>query len=197
MLAFWRLAFRVFITCSLFRLLIVRFFLFLFYELWFIILNSTFLLTIPCKSLVTYYFQVKAFKYKAYMVSSRLMNVESNIRKRGVKWLPVKRIMRQRASLPHPIECSTLAVSGLSFRVRNGTGRLTWAMTTANLIITLTSSEWQVGGLGTGHEREQKLFYQPIVKQNIQYSLTLEEKYSQKLTLPTHKKAEKNVTITH
>ena len=39
--------------------------------------------------------------------------------------------------------------------------------------------------------------YQPIVKQNIQYSLTLEEKYSQKLTLPTHKKAEKNVTITH
>ena len=46
-------------------------------------------------------------------------------KKAGNKRSPLKRIMRQRASLPHPIECSTLAVSGLSFRVRNGTGRLT------------------------------------------------------------------------
>ena len=33
---------------------------------------------------------------------------------------------------PHPLECSTIAAPGLSYRVRNGTGRLTRAMTTAN-----------------------------------------------------------------
>ena len=43
--------------------------------------------------------------------------------------------MRRRATLPHPVECSTIAVPGLSFRVRNGTGRLTWAMTAANLLL--------------------------------------------------------------
>ena len=42
-----------------------------------------------------------------------------------------QRWMRRRATLPHPLECSTIAVPGLSFRVRKGTGRLTWAMTTA------------------------------------------------------------------
>ena len=47
------------------------------------------------------------------------------MKKAGSFLLPARKIMRQRASLPHPIECSTLAVSGLSFRVRNGTGRLT------------------------------------------------------------------------
>ena len=39
--------------------------------------------------------------------------------------------MRRRATLPHPLECSTIAAPGLSYRVRNGTGRLTRAMTTA------------------------------------------------------------------
>ena len=64
--------------------------------------------------------------------------------KKSGEWkLPARKIMRQRASLPHPIECSTLAVSGLSFRVRNGTGRLTWAMTTAKLDYTLKTIEWQ------------------------------------------------------
>ena len=48
--------------------------------------------------------------------------------------LPV-RVVRRRATLPHPVECSTIAVPGLSFRVRNGTGRLTWAMTAANLLL--------------------------------------------------------------
>ena len=51
-----------------------------------------------------------------------------------VSGLPV-RVMRRRATLPHPVECSTIAVPGLSFRVRNGTGRLTWAMTAANLLL--------------------------------------------------------------
>lgn len=44
--------------------------------------------------------------------------------------LPV-RVMRRRATLPHPVGCSTIAVPGLSFRVRKGTGRHTWAMATA------------------------------------------------------------------
>ena len=43
-------------------------------------------------------------------------------------------MVRRRATLPHPVGCSTIAVPGLSFRVRKGTGRLTWAMTTAKPI---------------------------------------------------------------
>ena len=46
------------------------------------------------------------------------------------------RLKRRRATLPHPLECSTIAAPGLSYRVRNGTGRLTRAMTTANLTAT-------------------------------------------------------------
>ena len=34
------------------------------------------------------------------------------------------RLKRRRATLPHPLECSTIAAPGLSYRVRNGTGRL-------------------------------------------------------------------------
>ena len=48
--------------------------------------------------------------------------------------LPV-RVVRRRATLPHPVGCSTIAVPGLSFRVRNGTGRLTWAMAAVNLLL--------------------------------------------------------------
>ena len=55
------------------------------------------------------------------------MGVPGALRPAGT---PNKR-MRRRATLPHPLECSTIAVPGLSFRVRKGTGRLTWAMTTA------------------------------------------------------------------
>ena len=47
-----------------------------------------------------------------------------------------QRVKRRRATLPHPLECSTIAAPGLSYRVRNGTGRLTRAMTTANLMAT-------------------------------------------------------------
>ena len=50
------------------------------------------------------------------------------------KGLPI-RVVRRRATLPHPVGCSTIAVPGLSFRVRNGTGRLTWAMAAANLLL--------------------------------------------------------------
>ena len=42
-------------------------------------------------------------------------------------------LWRRCATLPHSSGCSTIAVLGLSFRVRNGTGRLPQAMTAANL----------------------------------------------------------------
>ena len=64
--------------------------------------------------------------------------------------LPV-RVVRRRATLPHPVGCSTIAVPGLSFRVRNGTGRLTWAMAAANLLLYgQTLGLPACGGLGTG-----------------------------------------------
>ena len=56
---------------------------------------------------------------------------ETNKQKRGdTSCLPQKN-KRRRATLPHPIECSTITVQGLSYRVRKGTGRLTLAMTAA------------------------------------------------------------------
>ena len=56
------------------------------------------------------------------------------------------RVERRRATLPHPLRCSTIAVQGLSFRVRNGTGRLTLAMVAANLqpITTPPGGRWHV-----------------------------------------------------
>ena len=57
-------------------------------------------------------------------------NKKKGSRSRSSTGTPNER-MRRRATLPHPLECSTIAVPGLSFRVRKGTGRLTWAMTTA------------------------------------------------------------------
>ena len=42
--------------------------------------------------------------------------------------------LRRRVTLPHPAGCSTITVPGLSFRVRKGTGRHTWAMATAKPI---------------------------------------------------------------
>ena len=61
--------------------------------------------------------------------------------------------MRRRATLPHPLECSTIAVPGLSFRVRKGTGRLTWAMTTAKPIQRPTPTG--SAGNGTNHDSDR------------------------------------------
>jgi hypothetical protein len=41
---------------------------------------------------------------------------------------------RRCPTLPHPTECSTIGAEGLSFRVRNGTGRFPNAKTTDNTI---------------------------------------------------------------
>ena len=41
---------------------------------------------------------------------------------------------RRRPTLPHPDECSTIGAGGLSFRVRDGTGRSPSANTTDNTI---------------------------------------------------------------
>ena len=43
--------------------------------------------------------------------------------------------LRRCATLPCPLGHSTIAVPGLSFRVRNGTGRLPWAMAAAKSVI--------------------------------------------------------------
>ena len=40
------------------------------------------------------------------------------------------RVVRRCPTLPHPHECSTIGAVGLSFRIRNGTGRFRHAMTT-------------------------------------------------------------------
>ena len=49
-------------------------------------------------------------------------------------WLPrpttINFLCRRRPTLPHPPECSTIGAGGLSFRVRNGTGRDPTANTT-------------------------------------------------------------------
>lgn len=61
----------------------------------------------------------------------------------------VSSVMRRCATLPHPVGCSTIAVPGLSFRVRNGSGRLPWAMAAASLQLS-TRVGWLCGCLGTG-----------------------------------------------
>lgn len=48
---------------------------------------------------------------------------------------PRQECLRRRVTLPHPAGCSTITVPGLSFRVRKGTGRHTWAMATAKTTI--------------------------------------------------------------
>ena len=48
----------------------------------------------------------------------------------GVGPRPVFGVVRRCPTLPHPLECSTIGAVGLSFRVRNGTGRFPHAMTT-------------------------------------------------------------------
>ena len=49
-----------------------------------------------------------------------------------VGWLFLNDV-RRRPTLPHPGECSTIGAEGLSFRVRNGTGRFPFAMTAVTL----------------------------------------------------------------
>ena len=61
----------------------------------------------------------------------------------------VSRVVRRCATLPHPVGCSTIAVPGLSFRVRNGSGRLPWAMAAASLQLS-TRVGWLCGCSGTG-----------------------------------------------
>ena len=59
-------------------------------------------------------------------------------------------LVRRRATLPHPVGCSTIAVPGLSFRVRNGSGRLPWAMAAASLQFFVVPARGGGGCLGTG-----------------------------------------------
>ena len=47
-------------------------------------------------------------------------------------------VVRLRPTLPHRHQCSTIGAEGLSFRVRNGTGRFPFAMTA----VTLWRCQW-------------------------------------------------------
>ena len=50
-------------------------------------------------------------------------------------WLgPRPMVVRRCPTLPHPPGCSTIGAVGLSFRVRNGTGRFPHAMTAVTLL---------------------------------------------------------------
>ena len=55
-------------------------------------------------------------------------------------------VVRRCPTLPHPVECSTIGAVGLSFRVRDGTGRFPHAMTT----VTLSPPVSALGGGGLG-----------------------------------------------
>ena len=52
-----------------------------------------------------------------------------------VAWATLCGCVRRCPTLPHPHECSTIGAVGLSFRVRNGTGRFPHAMTAVTLSI--------------------------------------------------------------
>ena len=58
---------------------------------------------------------------------------------------PREEVVRRRPTLPHPHECSTIGAERLSFRVRNGTGRFPFAMTTET-ILNFSSHTPQVRG---------------------------------------------------
>ena len=65
-------------------------------------------------------------------------------------WAFLDVLVRRRATLPHPVGCSTIAVPGLSFRVRNGSGRLPWAMAAASLQFFVVPARGGGGCSGTG-----------------------------------------------
>ena len=61
---------------------------------------------------------------------------QAHAKKAGSQRVPrLNECLRRRVTLPHPAGCSTITVPGLSFRVRKGTGRHTWAMATAKTMI--------------------------------------------------------------
>ena len=72
-------------------------------------------------------------------------------KKAGSQWVPrLNECLRRRVTLPHPAGCSTITVPGLSFRVRKGTGRHTWAMATAKT--TINGPDPQKQGTPTGQK---------------------------------------------
>jgi len=60
-------------------------------------------------------------------------------------------VLRRRPTLPHPGGCSTIGAEGLSFRVRDGTGRFPFAVTAANSVeLSIPgASTWCGGGGGS------------------------------------------------
>ena len=79
----------------------------------------------------------------------------------GVGPRPVFGVVRRCPTLPHPLECSTIGAVGLSFRVRNGTGRFPHAMTTVTC--SPHQGSWWGGLLGVPCcEQLLILLYRPL-----------------------------------
>ena len=55
----------------------------------------------------------------------------------GFHGLSVEVLLRRCPTLPHSVGCSTIGVCGLSFRVRNVSGRFPTTMTTAKMVTRL------------------------------------------------------------
>ena len=54
-------------------------------------------------------------------------------------------VVRRCPTLPHPPGCSTIGAVGLSFRVRNGTGRFPHAMTAVTLLpVPARGAGWEI-----------------------------------------------------
>ena len=64
-------------------------------------------------------------------------------------------VVRRCPTLPHPLECSTIGAVGLSFRVRNGTGRFPHAMTTVTHSPVPTRSVWCGWFVGCSCDEQQ------------------------------------------
>ena len=68
-------------------------------------------------------------------------------------------VVRRCPTLPHPPGCSTIGAVGLSFRVRNGTGRFPHAMTAVTLLPVPCARFWAVwGGKSLGYNCGVVLF---------------------------------------
>ena len=66
--------------------------------------------------------------------------------------------VRRRPTLPHPGGCSTIGAEGLSFRVRNGTGRFPFAMAA------VTVSSYQTGSRSLLGNRTVDALHDVVVK---------------------------------
>jgi hypothetical protein len=85
------------------------------------------------RALAPAYLQIQSRVDNAPSTRHRLVS-PVNAEKGTHEWVPFsQRMFRRCPTLPHPGECSTIGAGGLSFRVRNGTGRFPTAIAAVTL----------------------------------------------------------------